>query len=448
MEAKGPVHRAVYVNGKSDSAIYQDYVTMGLAALVPALLADRVERAFVVGYGTGVTAGELAALRSIQVVDVAEISPAVIEAATYFDYGNQNASKSAKVRIQRGDAYRTLLRNAGGYDIITSEPSNPWVTGIEMLYSREFLESARDHLSPGGVYAQWFHIYETDDETVAMVLRTYTSVFDDVSVWYGGGDDLLLLGFADPEAALDLERIASRGARADFAAGLKRCGVAGLAPLLAHELLPLGVLHATPLPGDLHSLLHPRLSDAAARAFFTGGRGRLPVTAGIEAARLGARNSLVQRYAAGFGGRLPEPIRAAFVRETCIHRPRECVVLLAQWQRQVPVSQARAGVMRAIRQQPQIAALTPLGLVAQLAPLYGNAPAPPEGTDPWQAAKRASDLFSRHYHHAAPFSRRALAELWRRCEADPESRERCLEARADAESVLGDLDVDLAPSAQ
>jgi len=172
------------------------------------------------------------------------------------------------------------------------------------------------------------------------------------------------------------------------------------------------------------------------------------VTAGIEAARLGARNSLVQRYAAGFGGRLPESIRAAFVRETCIHRPRECVVLLAQWQRDAPGSAARTRILGEIQRQPQIAAVTPFGLVTQLARLYGNAAAPPDGSDAWQAAKRATDLFSHHYLHAAPFSRRALSELWRRCEADPEDRERCRGGRANAESVLGDLDVDLVQGGQ
>ena len=80
----------------------------------------------------------------------------------------------------RGDAYRTLLRSQGEFDLIVSEPSNPWVTGIEMLYSREFLEAARDRLTPGGVHAQWFHSYETDDETIALVLRTYQSVFEHV----------------------------------------------------------------------------------------------------------------------------------------------------------------------------------------------------------------------------------------------------------------------------
>ena len=109
---------------------------------------------------------------------VAEISRAVIAAAApYFDVGNGNASKSPKVEILRGDAYRTLLRSERKFDLIVSEPSNPWVTGVEMLYSREFLQAAREHLAPGGVYAQWFHVYESDVDVVSLVLRTYADVF-------------------------------------------------------------------------------------------------------------------------------------------------------------------------------------------------------------------------------------------------------------------------------
>src|SRR5690606_25173202 len=115
---------------------------------------------------------------------VAEISPAIMEAAPYFDEGNLNASKSDKVRVVVSDAYRALLRSRQPFDVIVSEPSNPWVTGVEMLFSREFLAAARDRLAPGGVLAQWFHTYETDDATLDIVLRTYASVFDRVAVWY------------------------------------------------------------------------------------------------------------------------------------------------------------------------------------------------------------------------------------------------------------------------
>ena len=177
----------------------------------------------------------------------------------------------------RGDAYRTLLRSEGQIDLIVSEPSNPWVTGIEMLYSREFLEAARDRLTPGGVHAQWFHSYETDSETLALLLRTYQSVFEHSSVWFTVGTDLLLIGLNDPEASFDIERLQRRFERPDFKAGFERAKVGSFPALLAHEILPVDVLAAAQLPGEIHTLLHPTLSNSAARAFFTGGYGNLPV---------------------------------------------------------------------------------------------------------------------------------------------------------------------------
>src|SRR5690606_38079310 len=177
-----------------------------------------------------------------------------------FDEFNLNASKHPKVEIVRSDAYRALLRSEQRYDTVVSEPSNPWVTGVEMLYSREFLEAARSRLKPGGVYVQWYHQYETDAESVALVLRTYLQVFDDVAVWHGAGPDLLLLGFAGPARGLNLERMQQRATRPDIAAGLRRSGIETFPDLLAHEVLPAGVLSAATLEGPIHTLYHPRLS--------------------------------------------------------------------------------------------------------------------------------------------------------------------------------------------
>jgi spermidine synthase len=130
------------------------------------------------------------------------------------------------------------------YDVIISEPSNPWVVGVEMLYSREFLEAARERLAPGGVYAQWFHIYESDPEVVALVLRTYASVFPNISVWYTLASDMLLLGFNQVDRALDVEALEERFARSDFRAGFERVGIESFAQFAAHELLPLGTVQA------------------------------------------------------------------------------------------------------------------------------------------------------------------------------------------------------------
>src|SRR5262249_37848966 len=86
-------------------------------------MADRAERCFVIGLGTGVMVGELAALDETQEIVVAEISQGVIDAAPLFDPGNLSASKSHKASVRRGDAYRTLLASGDRFDVIASEPS-------------------------------------------------------------------------------------------------------------------------------------------------------------------------------------------------------------------------------------------------------------------------------------------------------------------------------------
>jgi len=436
---EAPGNLAIVSNGKSDGAIPGDYVTTSLLALIPALVARDPARVFVVGFGTGVTAGELTALEETREVILAEISPGVIHAAPLFDYGNLGASKSPKLKLVQGDAYRTLLRAEGKFDLIVSEPSNPWVTGIEMLYSREFLEAARNRLNPGGVHAQWFHSYETDAETLALILRTYRSVFDHAAVWYTVGNDLLLLGVQDPEEATDIARLQQRFERPDFKAGFARAKVPSFPALLAHEILPIGVLGATPLEGELHTLLHPRLSILAARAFFVGEFGTLPATVAQAAAEVGKRNSLLTRFIASNPNAFDETMRLQVTKETCKHGASQCAPRIARWIVDVPVSKSRENLRRSIASNPELVEALRLSTLAQLVQLYDGAPGGlPEKLTPVDAA-RLSNLFVELYDHAAPFSRAALARIWQRCEADPEQQQACVTARAKLEAVTGAL---------
>jgi spermidine synthase len=432
----GGVERSIVTNGKPDAGVVGDRVTMALAGLVPALLAREPRRAFVVGYGTGMSAAALASLDSIESVEVAEISPAIVRAAPLFDFANDAASRNPKLQIVRGDAFRMLSRSEERFDVIVSVPSNPWVSGIEMLYSVEFLNAARDHLSAGGVHAQWFHVYETNAESIATVLRNYAAVFEHVAVWYGRGADLILLGLRDPESALDLERIETRLARPDFARALKRIGISSLPALLAHELLPLGVVHATALPGELHTLLHPRLGYSAARGFFAGRQGRLPITATKEAALAGQRGSLVARLGALRGGALSAADRKALVSETCRWRPVECTTLLAAWLHQAPGSPELASLLQRVAMLPEEGAPPDAAQLAPIAGLFGNGAT--ESVTPLEALE-ATELFSRHYHHSAPFSRAALAERFERCARDAKRRLACKRGLALAEELLGPL---------
>jgi MFS family permease len=429
-----PGFNNLLVNGKSDGALPIDYPTMALLALIPALMAEHQERSFVIGWGLGVSAGELAALDETREVEVAEISRGVIAAAPLFDGGNLAASKNPKVKIHREDAYRTLLRSRGGYDIIVSEPSNPWVIGVENLYSREFLEAARARLAPGGVFAQWFHLYEADVGIVSLVLRTYADVFPHVSVWFTLGSDLLLLGFDRPERALDVPALEARFNRADFSAGFARAGIESFPRLLAHELLPLGILHAVELEGEIHTLRHPILSYRAARAFFRGSFGWLPPHLKPAHERVAARNSLLRRFA-GDGKPLPENVLEAAASESCrLDRREDCATFLARWGFDYPQSTRLQAALADVRKTSggQGAEFTPASLGRLWVLFDGRIPA----VKPEASLARAEALtrrFAAHYHHAVPFDRRVLETAWRSCQGDA-----CEERRRQALERLGE----------
>ena len=447
LSKQGQRVRGLRTSGRGEGAIFETDTTMRLAGLLPALFAEKLERVFVIGYGLGMTVGELASLDSMREVRVVEISPAVIAAAPLFDYGNQNASKLPNVHIENSDAYRALIRSSGKFDAIVSIPSNTWVAGVEMLFSREFLQAVHDRLEPGGVYVQWFHAngfrsYENEPDPMALALHTFATVFSHVAVWYGSGTEMLIVGLLDDRAALDLPRIEQQVHRKDVSEGLLRAEIRSFASLLAHELLPLGVVNAAHLPMTVHTLLHPRLGYLAARAFFSGSEGQPLPTSDLDPARVGQRNSLQRRYAERFGGQLPEPERGKLVAQVCIHRPRECQTQLAAWTRDVPDSAARAAVLAALEERTH--GQLDLSLLPTLMTLFDGAP-PSSQPVSVEDATRATQLFIDLYSHGEPFSRGALAEIWRRCESDVAQREACRQGRAAADARLGFLEVVLEP---
>lgn len=444
--ATGQASRSIITNGKSDGNMQGDYPTMALIGLLPAFLADDPARAFVIGFGTGVTAGELAALSDTREVVVAEISRGVLSAAPLFAYGNLDAARSPKVRIARSDAYRALLRSEGSFGVIASEPSNPWGVGIEMLFSREFLEAARSRLAPGGVYAQWMHTYEINEESIEIVLRTYAAVFDHVAVWFTMGADVLLLGFESDARALDLARMAERFERPDFAAGFARAGIHSLETLLAHELLPLGTVAAARLEGPLHTLRHPILSHHAARGFFLGQNAAMPRLASLEAAEVGVRNSLWRRRLGARADAPSDEDLAGLAGEYCrLDRFAECAVAHGRWLRDRPRSAKRTSALetwqRASGGQLNDTALR------NMSALFG-----PGGSfdaldgDPAVAAAQVTTLFRERFLHALPFDRRVVADEWKRCDVSRRPIEPCLDGRSSAERTLGSLSAAPVPS--
>jgi predicted membrane-bound spermidine synthase len=417
--------RSIVVNGKSDGNIPSDNQTTGLLALLPALFSAKTERAFVIGYGTGMSVGELVTLDSIREVVVAEISTGVMSAAPLFEAMNRQALSSPKTKVIRGDAYRALLRSEGDYDIIVSEPSNPWVTGVENVFALEFLEAARRRLRPGGVYAQWFHNYETNRESIELVLNTYRRVFERVSIWNGKSNDLILLGFDDRAPTPGIDKLVQSLSRADFQRQLGAIAIDGIPALLAHEVIPLGVVHAASLPTELHTLRHPRLSHSAARGFFTGEAAELPPMLNSASARLGSESSLLRSYATHFDGRLPDPLRATFAREVCRLHEKRCATVLAEWLHDDPESAALQATIAWARQNESIQEELEDDRL-QLVTRFFDAENFKDAPTTYASSRHLTKSFTDYYEYSAPFDIDVLSDSWWRCTGD----DRCESAGA------------------
>jgi spermidine synthase len=188
--------RALAIDGKVDASNAGDMLTQRLLGLLPVLLHDSPADALVIGLGSGVTADAVLASGEIQRVDVVEISPEVVEASAYFERENRGVLKKPGVRLLIGDGRSHLQLSTRQYDVIISEPSNPWMAGVAALFTREFFEAVQTRLRPGGVFCQWAHTYEIAEQDLQSIVRTFASVFPDGTLWLVGDGDLLLIGTA------------------------------------------------------------------------------------------------------------------------------------------------------------------------------------------------------------------------------------------------------------
>jgi spermidine synthase len=197
------------VNGKSDGHSIDDAGTQVMGGLVGALVHPQPRRALVIGLGTGSTAGWLAAIPEMERVDVVELEPAILEVARRCAPVNERVLDNPKVRILTGDAREVLLASKESYDIIFSEPSNPYRAGISSLFTREFYQAVKRRLAPGGIFLQWLQAYEVDARTVRSAYATLGTEFASVETWQTMPVDLVLLATETP-LRHDLERLRTR----------------------------------------------------------------------------------------------------------------------------------------------------------------------------------------------------------------------------------------------
>jgi len=185
-------------SGKADASSAFDMHTQTLLAHFPLLFHPHPENVLIIGLASGITAGEVLNY-PVKQLDIVEINEQVVIASNFFREWNYDVLSNPKTSLIIQDGRAHLALSDQKYDVISSEPSNPWMAGIAALFTQDVFELARNRLNDDGMFIQWIHSYQMDWPTFALVGRTFSHVFPNsllvVTDPFGIGGDFLLVGF-------------------------------------------------------------------------------------------------------------------------------------------------------------------------------------------------------------------------------------------------------------
>jgi len=191
------IDRALAVNGKVDATSEGDMdMQLGIAFL-PRFLRPASKDVLVIGYGSGTTSGASLLFPGTRVT-CCEIEPAVYAASEFFSKTNHTPERNPDFSIVFDDGRSHLQGSPKTWDLILSEPSNPWLAGVASLFTREFYAVCRARLNPQGVLAQWIQLYSFSEAEYALVIRTVTSSFRHAALLRVSGSDTILLASDSP----------------------------------------------------------------------------------------------------------------------------------------------------------------------------------------------------------------------------------------------------------
>lgn len=260
--------RMLQIDGKIDGSLRGDAPTQTLVGLLPTLLSTGNERALVIGLGTGMTVDAVRSVPGVSRVDVAELVDGVRYAAPHFGAVGRDVLHDPRVHILPIDGSMHLRHAAGEWDVIVSEPSNPWVAGMGDLFAEETFRGAADHLRDGGVMATWFHVYATDLDIVREIMASFVRVFPNATLWeLQRGEDYMLVG-QKGTAQIDFDRIAQRLRGDGVRSSLQRAGVSDAAALLGRLVsVSEGIVRGT-ADTDSISIVDGNLEARATRSLY------------------------------------------------------------------------------------------------------------------------------------------------------------------------------------
>jgi len=212
------------VNGKTDASLALDMRTQLLSGYLPMFFQKNPQSVLVIGQGSGITLGAVEQFPATKQIDLVEISPAVIEGSRFFDPFNHQALDDDRLTLILEDGRNHVALSDRKYDVIISEPSNPWISGVGALFTLDFFQLLRNRLTEQGVACIWVHT-NMSPESFKSILRSFSTVFPHVSMWESiVGDDYLLIG-SPKEYGLPYEKVDNFLKQESIGQDLKRIGI-------------------------------------------------------------------------------------------------------------------------------------------------------------------------------------------------------------------------------
>jgi spermidine synthase len=183
------------LNGKVDASTGDDMPTQLLSGQIPMAMAPHPERALVVGLASGVTAGAVLEFPTLTHLTLVELEPKVVQASHAFDHVNGKPLDDPRTELLVQDARAVLAQTGPDFDVIISEPSNPWITGVSNLFTVEYWLLGEGRLAPDGVFCQWIQLYGLAPTEFQSIVASFTSVFPQTWLFEPlEGGDVLLMG--------------------------------------------------------------------------------------------------------------------------------------------------------------------------------------------------------------------------------------------------------------
>jgi len=261
--------KSLFINGKVDASSTGDLETQVTLGQLGALMHPNPRHALIIGLGSGITASALASQSSLEDITVLEISPEVIEASKFFAEENHHVLGDPRLKLVSADARNYVIAADRQWDLIISEPSNPWISGVSNLFTRDFFHLMKQKLAPGGIMTQWFHLYGLSSADIRTVIRSFSDTYTHVSIWHMQYGDLIMIG-SDHVHALDLKRLRAAFADARIGYELRRAGFTAPGDLLRHFLASGDDLSTYVSGAPLNSDDHPKIEFNAPRSMYSG----------------------------------------------------------------------------------------------------------------------------------------------------------------------------------